>query len=119
MGVVGASRRKGSTLSFTQNEVVVVLRDLRPEFCVFGGEHVINEGRIWSGDWEGSGISEALGERAGVLACWRAVAGFKGEALSSRRTRGDVEQSVSTSERAENSLHSWATSSVRAHRASG
>jgi len=47
--VVGASRRKGSTLSFTQNEVVVVLRDLRPEFCVFGGEHAINEGRIWRG----------------------------------------------------------------------
>jgi len=69
---------------------VVVLQDLRPEFC---GEHVIDEGRIWRGtdggasevnscsmgcihaalasslaDWENSGISEAIGERADVRA---------------------------------------------------
>ena len=36
-----------------------------------------------------------------VLACWRAAAGFKGEALSSGRACRDVEQGVSTSERAE------------------
>ena len=73
---------------------MVVLRDSRPESCVFGGEHVIDEGRAWretdggasevnscsmgsiraalassSADWESSGISEALGGRAGVLAC--------------------------------------------------
>jgi len=34
-------------------------------------------------DWEGSGISEALGGRA--------VTWFKGEALSSVRARGDAE----------------------------
>jgi len=45
--VVMASRRKGSTLSFTENaEAVVVLRDVRPEFCVFGGERVIVEGEL-------------------------------------------------------------------------
>ena len=49
----------------------------------------------------------------GVLACWRAVAGFKGEALSLREARGDVERGGWTSKRAENSLHSWATSGVR------
>jgi len=72
---------------------VVVLRDLRPEFCVFCGERVIDEGELWRempprasertlvrwaesihataasswADLEGSGMSEALGERAGVL----------------------------------------------------
>jgi len=66
---------------------VVVLRNLRPEFCVFGGERVIDEGGVWRGvrgasdnscsiggicaaaarDREGSGISEALGERTGML----------------------------------------------------
>jgi len=55
--VMGASMRKGSILSFTDNdkEVVVVLRDLRLEFCVFG-ERVIDEG----GRPGGSGISEHL-----------------------------------------------------------
>jgi len=45
MVLMGASMRKGSTLSFTRNdeEVMVVLRDLRLEFCVFG-ERVIDEG---------------------------------------------------------------------------
>ena len=39
MVVVGVPRRNGSTLSFTESaeEVVGVLRDLRSEFCVFGG----------------------------------------------------------------------------------
>ena len=73
---------------------MVVLRDWRPEFCVYGGERVIDEGGIWRGTdggaselkysscsmggiraavasspahWEASGISEGLGERTGVL----------------------------------------------------
>jgi len=51
MVVVGAPRRKGSTLLFTWNaeEVVVVLRDRRPEFCVFSSARVIDEGGIWRG----------------------------------------------------------------------
>jgi len=76
--------------------------------CSMGGIHAAAASS--TANWEGSGISEALGE---------AAAGFKGEALSSGSPRGDVEQGVSTSERAENSLHSWATSSVRPYRASG
>ena len=56
---------------------------------------------------EGSGISEGLGECAAVLQL-----GSKGEALSSGSARGDVEQGVSTSKRAKNSLHSWTTSTV-------
>jgi len=42
---VGVPRRNGSTLSFIENaeEVMVVLRNLRSEFCVFGGERVIDE----------------------------------------------------------------------------
>jgi len=58
-------------------------------------------------NWEGSGISVGLGECAAVLQL-----GSKGEALNSGMARGDVEQGVSTSKRAKNSLHSWATSTV-------
>jgi len=51
MVVVGASRRKGSTLSSTENaeKVIVVLRGSRPEFCIMGGERVIDEGGIYGG----------------------------------------------------------------------
>ena len=72
-GVEWSTRSIWCTLSSTENaeEAVAALQDLKPEFCVFGGERIIDEGGICAAaarSWadEGSGISEALGEHAGV-----------------------------------------------------
>ena len=91
---------------------MVVLRDLRSGFGTFDGERIIPstiKGGIWRGDLLG-GVRQT--GRVLESACWRAVAGFKGEAVSSGSARGDVERGVWTSERVVNLLLSSAGSTV-------
>jgi len=66
MVVVG--RKGGRVVGFHNAEqVLVVLRDLRLNFCAFGGERVEARSKTVPRQRVVSGISEALGERAGVL----------------------------------------------------
>jgi len=74
---------------------VVVLRDLWSEFCAFGSERIISSTRAESGQgiitlvrWAESVPRERVSRYTGRVlesACWRAVAGFKGESSQLRK----------------------------------